>query len=138
MHGLPAGVGPALETQKHQKIPLVRSSKSNHQQGNNSSNRTIEILEFPVLRWTRWLGFAGGLLGFLTGLIPLTMAFVSPEAYSSSVIPRVVFGYGAPITMGILWGASLAVSGAILTSTYNHLASIFGGLKVECEVSDVE
>ena len=99
--------------------------------------QTVEILEVPVGAWARWLGTAGATVGFLAGIFSVVMLFVSPEAYASR-FSRVAFGYAAPITFTIVWGVFGAFGGAMLASTYNHIASVFGGLKVKCEVSDVD
>ena len=101
-------------------------------------NRTIEILEVPVLGWARWLGVTGGVAGFLVGLFSLIMLFISPEGYPSSGVPRLMFGYAAPITFAVIWAAFGAFGGAMFASTYNHMASIFGGLTIKCEVPDVD
>ena len=97
--------------------------------------QTVEILEIPAGGWARWLGAAGAAVGFLAGIFGLVMLFVSPEDYTST-ISRVVFGYAAPITFAIIWGAFGAFGGAMLASTYNHVASVFGGIKVKGLVTD--
>ena len=91
--------------------------------------QTIEILEMPVGAWARWLGAAGAAVGFLAGIFSLVMLFVSPDDYTSTV-SRVFFGYAAPVTFSVIWGAFGAFGGAMLASTYNHIASVSGGIKV--------
>ena len=49
-----------------------------------------------------------------------------------------MFGYAAPVTFAVIWGAFGAFGGAMFASTYNHMASIFGGLTIKCEVPDVD
>ena len=97
--------------------------------------KTVEILEMPVGGWARWMGTAGAVVGFLAGIFSLVMLFVSPEAYTST-ISRVVFGYAAPLTFAVIWGAFGAFGGAMLASTYNHVTSVFGGIKVRGLVTD--
>ena len=97
--------------------------------------QTVEILEMPVGGLARWLGIAGVTVGFLAGIFSLVMLYISPEDYTST-ISRVVFGYAAPITFAIFWGAFGAFGGAMLASTYNHIASVFGGIKVKGLVKD--
>lgn len=97
--------------------------------------QTVEILEMPVAGWARWLGTAGATLGFLAGILSLVMLFVFPEDYTST-ISRVVFGYAAPVTFAIIWGAFGAFGGAMLASSYNHIASVFGGIKVKGLVTE--
>ena len=63
------------------------------------------------------------------------MLFVSPEDYTST-ISRVVFGYAAPFTFAIIWGAFGAFGGAMLARTFNHIASVFGGIKVRGLVTE--
>ena len=65
----------------------------------------------------------------------MVMLFVSPEDYTST-ISRVVFGYAAPFTFAIIWGAFGAFGGAMLARTFNHIASVFGGIKVRGLVTE--
>jgi hypothetical protein len=87
----------------------------------------------PVASWARWLGAGWATAGFLAGIFSLITLFVFPQDYTST-IPRVVFGYAAPVTFAIIWGSFGALGGAILASTYNHIASVFGGIKIKCSV----
>ncbi len=101
-------------------------------------NQTIEIIEIPVSGWARWWGLVGAVSGFLMGCISLFMMFVSPNPNPEPLAMRLVFGYGAPIAFAIICGAFGMFGGAIFARTYNHFAETLGGLKMECEVSDVE
>ena len=99
--------------------------------------RTVEILEIPVGDWARRAAITGAVAGFLIGVVSLVVVFVSPDRFDAKVA-RIVFGYAAPITWAVVWGGFGAFGGAMIASTYNHIASIFGGIKVRCEVEDVD
>jgi len=104
----------------------------------NRRQQIIEIVEIPVSRWARWWGLLGAISGFLMGSISLLMMFVAPNPIPEPLAIRLIFGYGAPFALAIICGAFGWFGGAMFSRTYNHFAETHGGLRMVCEVSDVE